>query len=98
MCIGIPMRVIADQGFRAICEGRGQTRLLDMMLVGPQPAGTWVLAFLDHARSVLEPDAVAPIEEALDALEAVLRGDGDAQERLARLTAPQRFQPPYTAP
>jgi hydrogenase expression/formation protein HypC len=93
MCIGIPMRVLESSPFSALCEGRGETRRLDMLLVGEQAPGTWVLAFIDQARQVLEPDAVGPINEALDVLEAVINGSPDIEERLANLTAPARPQP-----
>jgi len=93
MCIGIPLQVVQDEGYSALCAGRGQTRRLDMRLVGAQPPGTWVLAFLDQARAVLEPGAVGPINETLDALDAVMSGAPDLDERLARITSPTRYQP-----
>ncbi|MDX1593911.1 MAG: HypC/HybG/HupF family hydrogenase formation chaperone [Gammaproteobacteria bacterium] len=77
MCIGIPMQVIASHGFSARCEGRGQTADLNMLLVGPQEPGTWVLNFLGSAREVLSEEDARRINDALDALEAVMRGDPD---------------------
>jgi len=77
MCIGIPMRVIESQEFVARCEGRGQTADLNMLLVGPQQEGTWVLSFLGSAREVLTAEEARHINDALDALEAVMRGDED---------------------
>lgn len=75
MCIGLPMRVVEEAGLRAWCEGRGERRLIDMQLVGAQPAGTWVLSFLDAAREVLAPERALQIDAALDALDAALRGE-----------------------
>ena len=43
MCIGQPLRVVETQGHMAWCEADGQREQLDMMLVGEQPVGTWVL-------------------------------------------------------
>ena len=56
MCIGIPMQLLADGDGRALCEGRGQRETLDLMLVGEQPVGTWVLAFRGAAMRVMTAD------------------------------------------
>lgn len=77
MCVGIPMKVVASNGFVAECEGRGRRERLNMMLVGPQEAGTWVLAFLGSAREVLTEEEAARIDDALDAVEAVMNGATD---------------------
>ena len=38
MCIGIPMRVIECDGFTALCEGRGEQRRVNVMLIeGAEP-------------------------------------------------------------
>lgn len=75
MCIGIPMRVTDPDGFWAWCEGRGERERLDMRLIGAQPRGTWVLAFLGTAREVLDATQAMRIDAALDALEATQRGE-----------------------
>jgi hydrogenase expression/formation protein HypC len=75
VCIAIPMRVVSGDGAEALCEGRGQRQRLNMMLVGPQPAGTWVMAYLNAARDVITDEQAAQVNDALDALEAALRGD-----------------------
>lgn len=75
MCVGVPMRVIASSLGFAECEGRGRRERVNTMLVGDQPAGTWVLAFLGSAREVLEEEQAAHINAALDALEAALAGE-----------------------
>jgi hydrogenase assembly chaperone HypC/HupF len=77
MCIGIPMQVVNPGIGAAWCEGRGQRRQLDMLLVGDQPPGTWVLAFNGAARRVLDADEAAQTGAALDALEAALAGARD---------------------
>lgn len=77
MCIGIPMRIVRRDGLSALCEGRGGQRRLDLALVGEQPPGTWLLAFLDAAREVLDADAAASINAALDGLEAAQNGEAD---------------------
>lgn len=78
MCIGIPMQVIEGDDWIATCEGRGERRQLSLALVGEQPPGTWVLAFLDAAREVLTAEEAATINEALDALDTALAGGDTA--------------------
>jgi len=75
MCIGIPMRVAQTTGACAWCEGRSGRRLIDLTLVGRQPQGTWILAFLDSAREVLSEERAGQINSALDALIAASAGD-----------------------
>ena len=77
MCIGVPMRVASEGTGLAWCEGRGERVELDMMLVGPQPVGTWVLAFQGAARRVMSAEEAAQTTAALDALAAALAGETD---------------------
>jgi len=79
------MKVIASNGFVAECEGRGRREQLNMMLVGPQAIGTWVLAFLGSAREVLTAEEAARIDDALDAVEAVMNGATDISEHFRDL-------------
>lgn len=81
MCVGIPMRVVEPRGGEALAEGRGQRQLLDMLLIGPQPAGTWVLAYLGTAREVLSAERAGEVDAALDGLEAVLSGETENLDR-----------------
>jgi hydrogenase expression/formation protein HypC len=76
MCIGLPLRVVEAHGNLAWCEADGHREQLDMMLVGEQPVGTWVLGFLGTARQVLGDEEAAQARAARQALAAVLRGDG----------------------
>jgi hydrogenase expression/formation protein HypC len=77
MCIGIPMQVVSALEGRAWCEGRGERLCLDMLLIGEQPPGTWVLAFNGVARRVLDADEAGHTNAALEALEAALAGAQD---------------------
>lgn len=88
MCIGIPMKVI-EGGAIALCEGRGERRRLNMLMVGEQPPGTWVLAFLDSAREVLSAEDALRLDRALDGLQAALRGETDLDGYFADLVRPQ---------
>ena len=85
MCIGVPMQLVADGTVRAECVGRSQRETLDLMLVGPQPAGTWVLAFRGAAMRVITADEARQTDGALDALQAVLDGDGNVDAHFADL-------------
>lgn len=75
MCLSIPMQLISldgPDGQLAIAErgsGEGTRReRVNMMLVGPQPVGTWILVSLGLATEVLEDTERALIEEALQML------------------------------
>jgi len=75
MCIGFPMTVIEDLGSDALCERHGARERVSMLLVGPQPAGTKILAHLGAAVRVLDDLEAQQIDDALEALEAALRGE-----------------------
>jgi hydrogenase expression/formation protein HypC len=85
MCIGVPMQLRSGADGRAVCEGRGKRETLDLMLVGDQPVGTWLLAFRGAAVRVLSADEARQTNGALDALEAALAGDGDIDVHFADL-------------
>ena len=87
MCLSIPMQVAAIEGDGdfAWVERAGRRELVSMMLIGPQPLGTWVLASLGLAKEVVEPGQLALIEEALAALAASLDGDYDASRHFGDL-------------
>ena len=72
--------------FKAELLGR-QRESLDLMLVGEQPLGAWVLAFCGAARRVLTADEAQQTNAALDALEPLLRAQGRFGEAVAVLQA-----------
>lgn len=80
MCLSIPKQVVAWEadGDFAWVERNGQREQVNMMLLGPQPIGTWILTSLGLAKEVIEPEELALIEEALTALAASLDGDYDS--------------------
>jgi hydrogenase expression/formation protein HypC len=79
MCLGIPMQVVETQGEGAAwCVGRDGRSLIDMSLVGEQSPGTWILTFVGAAREIMTPESASQVDAALDALVAVLEGDGAA--------------------
>jgi hydrogenase expression/formation protein HypC len=75
MCIGAPMQVVDAFESFAWCEGRGERARIDLLIVGPQPVGAWVLAFQGAARRVLSAEEAAQTNAALDALEAAIGGE-----------------------
>ncbi|MEJ1355769.1 MAG: HypC/HybG/HupF family hydrogenase formation chaperone [Candidatus Sedimenticola sp. (ex Thyasira tokunagai)] len=74
MCIGAPVQVVESNDFTARCRDRnGQEMSVNMMLVGPQPVGTWVVSFLGSARDVLAPEDAESINAAMSELELLGR-------------------------
>ena len=100
MCIGVPMQVSEPQGERAAwCTGREGRRLVDLALVGPQAAGTWLLTFAGAGREVLTAETAATIDHALDALQAALAGDaGGIEAGFADLIAREPTLPDHLVP
>jgi hydrogenase expression/formation protein HypC len=85
MCVGMPLRVVESEGSFAWCEADGQRERLDMMLVGAQPPGTWVLGFLGAARQVLSAEEAAQARAGRQALAAVLSGEACLDDFFADL-------------
>ncbi|MES9899981.1 MAG: HypC/HybG/HupF family hydrogenase formation chaperone [Sedimenticola sp.] len=75
MCIGLPMQIIEQYEHSARCRGRDGERIISTLLIGPQEEGVWVLNSLGHAREVISEEEAAKIEDALAAVEAVMRGE-----------------------
>ncbi len=85
MCIGTPMQILGSGERGLLCEGRGAREDLDGALIGPQPTGTWVLAFRGCAVRVLTAEEAGRIGAALDALEAILAGESNVDAFFADL-------------
>lgn len=92
MCLSVPMQVLAlEAGGDIAVVGRGARReRVNMLLLGPQPVGTWVLVALGFAKEVVMEGELALIEEALAALAASLDGDYRAQDYFADLDRTRR--------
>jgi hydrogenase expression/formation protein HypC len=89
------MQIVRCDGCAALCRGRGDYRRIDLALVGAQPPGTWVLAFLDAARDVIDAETAAQINAALDGLEAVMAGETDVASHFADLIDRAPELPPH---
>jgi hydrogenase expression/formation protein HypC len=85
MCIGVPMEVLVCEGSFAWCQSGAQRERLDMLLIGDQAPGTWVLAFLGVARHVLTEQEAARSIAARKALAAALNGHSQIDEFFADL-------------
>lgn len=87
MCLGVPMQVIETDGWFGRCAGRGEERVLRlMMLVEDVAPGDWVLAHMDSAVQVLTAEEAATVNAALDVIAVTARG-GDAGALLDRVMA-----------
>jgi hydrogenase expression/formation protein HypC len=97
MCIGIPMRVVSTRGFLATCEGRGRREEINVLLIGEVQPGQWLLTSLGTAREVLDEEQAARLNDALDALEAMQRGETDFDAHFADLVGREPVLPPGLA-
>jgi len=74
MCVGVPVQVIESGEFFCLCRGRNGDEQVNMMLIGSQPVGTWVLNFLGSAREVITAEDAENINKALDGLAEIMGG------------------------
>jgi hydrogenase expression/formation protein HypC len=98
MCIGVPMKVVECNDHMAVCESGARRERLNILLVGPQAAGTWVLSFQGSAVRVMTDDEAQQTNAALAALEAATNGVGDLDAFFADLTAREPVLPPHLRP
>lgn len=75
MCVGIPLQVLRSEESRALCRDRdGGEVWIDLLLVGAQPPGTWLMSFLGTAREVIDADTAQRTLAALAALDTLMAG------------------------
>ncbi len=74
MCIAIPMQVVRGGEVTALCRGRNGEEEINMLLVGAQPEGAWILNFLGWAREVISEAQAREIDRALDGLQEIMDG------------------------
>lgn len=82
MCVGIPMQVCEIQENAAWCEQSGVRTLINMMLVGEQPIGSWVLTFQGSAIRTMSEEEAQQTNAALQALQQAMSGDTSNIEEL----------------
>ena len=93
MCIGIPMEVIEQREFSALCRGRNGEKVIETLFVGQQPVGTWLLCHLGAAREVISAEDARKLNDALDAVDSLARGEQniDIDAHFSDLVDPQRL-------
>ena len=59
MCLGLPMQVVAVDGFNARCAARGVEREVSLLMLLDEPvaAGDFVMVHLGHALEKMTPEA-----------------------------------------
>ena len=98
MCIGVPMQVVAVEAGAAWCEGMGERRRVDMLLVGEQPVGSWVLVFLNAAREVIDEEQARRTADALRAVQLAIQGETRVDHLFADLIEREPELPPFLRP
>jgi hydrogenase expression/formation protein HypC len=74
MCIALPMQIVRAGELTALCRGRNGEEEVNMLMVGEQPVGAWVLSFLGWARDVISEEQAHEIDLALDGLQEIMDG------------------------
>lgn len=95
MCIGTPMQFVSCTEHYAVCDDHGTHRDVDIALIGPQPAGTWVLVFLGAAREVLEESEALQMRDALAAVGSVMHGNENIDRFFTDLIEREPQLPPH---
>jgi hydrogenase expression/formation protein HypC len=98
MCVGVPLQVVECDDQFAVCEAGGRRERLNIMLLGPQAAGTWLLAFQGSAVRVMSEDEALQTRTALAALDAAMHGTDDLDVYFADLASREPSLPPHLDP
>ena len=70
MCLGVPMQILAIDGFMAICHAKGVEREVSLVLLHGQAVapGDFVMVHVGYAIQLMEPQAARSTWELLDAM------------------------------
>lgn len=74
MCVGVPVQVIEAGEGVALCRGPNGDEHINMLLIGDQPVGSWVLSHLGWGREVITEEDASNINKALQGLSAIMNG------------------------
>jgi hydrogenase expression/formation protein HypC len=69
------MTIVETNGMTALCERRGEQRLVSVLLLDQPPVGAQVLVFIDNAVRLLDKVEAAQIDNAIDGLTAACNGE-----------------------
>ncbi|MDR0588880.1 MAG: HypC/HybG/HupF family hydrogenase formation chaperone [Burkholderiales bacterium] len=75
MCLGIPMQILESREGFAVCDRGGEKIVVNMMLTGALPVGTWIMTFQNSAIKALTEDEARQTLAALSALSDAINGD-----------------------
>lgn len=75
MCLGLPMTIVETDGISALCRHGDETRQVSVLLLSNPPVGAKVLVYLDSAVRLLDDEEARLIGEALQGLEAAMKGE-----------------------
>jgi hydrogenase expression/formation protein HypC len=89
------MRIESVDGATAVCERRGLRERISLALVDDPPVGTWILAYHGTAVRTMTPEEAAETAAALDALAAVMAGEGNVDAFFADLVDREPQLPPH---
>jgi len=80
MCLGIPMEVVAIDGFLARCQAKGIEREVSLFLLQDQPitTGDFVMVHVGYAIQKMTPQEARSAWELLDEILAADRESSDA--------------------
>jgi hydrogenase expression/formation protein HypC len=89
------MCIESVDGATAVCVRRGTRERISLALVDAPPAGSWILAWQGTAVRTMTPQEAADTTAALDALAAVMAGEGDVDAYFADLADREPQLPPH---
>jgi hydrogenase expression/formation protein HypC len=92
------MRVTAVEPGAAWCEGMGERRRVDTLLIGDPTPGAWLLVFLDTAREIISEAQAQRTAEALQAVLLAMRGETAVDHLFADLVEREPELPAFLRP
>jgi len=69
------MTIVETNDVSALCERRGERRLVSVLLLDRPPVGAQVLVFIDNAVRRLDAEEAQQIDNAIDGLAAACNGE-----------------------
>lgn len=92
------MQITSIEPGHAWCEGMGERKRVDTLLIGEQPIGSWVLVFINSAREVLDEEQAEKITQAVQAVNLAMQGELDIEHLFADLVNREPQLPDFLQP